>query len=391
MKLRHILLVITLVCFTVSLTAQTRRRSTTAPGTTAPKLEDLPKRPLDTIPTSDPETKIILFSNNTWSYYRPSLERLDSLPVYTQHWDTTGVFAYRDIAYNDLPPVVELKLVDDLTQFKSPVTGKVLSKYGPRRRRNHNGVDIPLRPGEPVYATFDGRVRYAKYNTGGYGNLVIVRHRNGLETWNAHLSKLNVKPNDYVKAGQVIGFSGNTGRSRGPHLHYEMRYQDQTFDPEFIVDFETGQLKYQTFALEKSFFNIHSRASEILEEEDEYDPAPADLQRQRRQHLAGYPRPNRRSPAEREKKRPYSKKTGRHQFQRSNLSHHQVRGHARKTGYPLRRNDRPDMPAERHYTQYRTPIGKEIANQIAALFPIRQKQEANLSRGSPLYLFRPFY
>ena len=271
MKLRHILLVITLVCFTVSLTAQTRRRSTTAPGTTAPKLEDLPKRPLDTIPTSDPETKIILFSNNTWSYYRPSLERLDSLPVYTQHWDTTGVFAYRDIAYNDLPPVVELKLVDDLTQFKSPVTGKVLSKYGPRRRRNHNGVDIPLRPGEPVYATFDGRVRYAKYNTGGYGNLVIVRHRNGLETWNAHLSKLNVKPNDYVKAGQVIGFSGNTGRSRGPHLHYEMRYQDQTFDPEFIVDFETGQLKYQTFALEKSFFNIHSRASEILEEEDEYD------------------------------------------------------------------------------------------------------------------------
>ena len=271
MKLRHILLVITLVCFTVSLTAQTRRRSTTAPGTTAPKLEDLPKRPLDTIPTSDPETKIILFSNNTWSYYRPSLERLDSLPVYTQHWDTTGVFAYRDIAYNDLPPVVELKLVDDLTQFKSPVTGKVLSKYGPRRRRNHNGVDIPLRPGEPVYATFDGRVRYAKYNTGGYGNLVIVRHRNGLETWNAHLSKLNVKPNDYVKAGQVIGFSGNTGRSRGPHLHYEMRYQDQTFDPEFIVDFETGQLKYQTFALEKSFFNIHSRASEILAEEDEYD------------------------------------------------------------------------------------------------------------------------
>lgn len=193
MKLRHILLVITLACFTVSLTAQTRRRSAPAPGTTAPKLEDLPKRPLDTIPTSDPETKIILFSNNTWSYYRPSLERLDSLPVYTQHWDTTGVFAYRDIAYNDLPPVVELKLVDDLTQFKSPVTGKVLVEIRSRRRRNHNGVDIPLRPGEPVYATFDGRVRYAKYNTGGYGNLVIVRHRNGLETWNAHLSKLNVK------------------------------------------------------------------------------------------------------------------------------------------------------------------------------------------------------
>ena len=97
-------------------------------------------------------------------------------------------------------------------------------------------------------------------NTGGFGNLVIVRHPNGLETWHAHLSKLNVQVNEYVKTGQVIGFSGNTGRSRGPHLHFEMRYCDQTFDPEFIIDFPTGCLKYHTFALEKSFFNIHSRA-----------------------------------------------------------------------------------------------------------------------------------
>ena len=284
--------------------------------------------------------------------------------------------------------MVELKLVDDLTQFKSPVTGKVLSKYGPRRRRNHNGVDIPLRPGEPVYATFDGRVRYAKYNTGGYGNLVIVRHRNGLETWNAHLSKLNVKPNDYVKAGQVIGFSGNTGRSRGPHLHYEMRYQDQTFDPEFIVDFETGQLKYQTFALEKSFFNIHSRASEILEEEDEYD-LPLLTSNDSGDSTSQDILDQIAEAQQKEKKSGRTAKTGRHQFQRSNLSHHQVRGHARKTGYPLRRNDRPDMPAERHYTQYRTPIGKEIANQIAAPFPHPTKTRSEPLTGGFASLFIP--
>ncbi len=250
------------------------------PGTAAPrrpvkhvtpKLEDLPQRALDTLDTSDPETKVILYSNNTWSYYRPSLQALDELPVYREHWDTTQVFAYRSIELADLPPVTDLKLISSLSDFHYPVMGKVLSKYGRRGRRNHNGVDIPLQIGEPVYATFDGRIRYSKYNTGGFGNLVIIRHRNGLETWYAHLTKRNVETEQYVKAGQIIGFIGSTGRSRGPHLHYEMRYCDQTFDPEFIVDFETGQLRYQTFALEKSFFNINSRASDQLEEDDEWD------------------------------------------------------------------------------------------------------------------------
>lgn len=241
------------------------------PSYTTPKLEDLPQRAIDTLDTPDPETKVILYSNNTWSYYRPTLQALDELPVYKEHWDTTQVFAYRSIELADLPPVIDLKLISSLSDFHYPVMGKVLSKYGRRGRRNHNGVDIPLQIGEPVYATFDGRIRYSKYNTGGFGNLVIIRHRNGLETWYAHLTKRNVEPEQYVKAGQIIGFIGSTGRSRGPHLHYEMRYCDQTFDPEFIVDFETGQLRYQTFALEKSFFNINSRASDQLEEEDDWD------------------------------------------------------------------------------------------------------------------------
>ena len=271
MNFRYLITVSLLFVLTATtLHGQSRRRRPVVPATL--HIEDLPQQPLDTLATDDPETRIIIFSNNTWRYYRPALKVRDSLPVYMQHWDTSQVFAYKSIAYEDLPSVVDLNLVKDLSGFKAPVVGSVLSKYGPRGRRNHHGVDIPLKIGEPIYAAFDGKIRYAKYNTGGFGNLVIVRHENGLETWHAHLSKLNVKVNDYVKCGQVIGFCGSTGRSRGPHLHFEMRYCDQTFDPEFIVDFQTGQLKYQTFALEKQFFNIHSRASEILEEDDDDFP-----------------------------------------------------------------------------------------------------------------------
>ncbi len=236
---------------------------------TAPKLEDLPRVPLDTLSTADSTTKIIIYANNTWSYYRPGDNPLDELPVYRNNWDTTQVFADRTIELSDLPSHVNLPLVVSLNEFHYPLRGKVFSPYGPRGRRNHNGVDLPLKVGEPVYATFEGKVRYAKYNGGGFGYLVILRHKNGLETWYAHLSKLNVRPNDYVKAGQVIGFGGSTGRSRGPHLHFEVRYCDQTFDPQRLFDFEAGSLKYMTFALEKAYFNIHSRASDQLEEDDD--------------------------------------------------------------------------------------------------------------------------
>lgn len=249
--------------------AAPKKRKKTASTHVAPKLEDLPQRPVDTLQTSDPQTKVIIFSNNTWSYYRPGLAaEMKNLKVYREHWDTTQVFAYRTIELASLPSVVELKLFDDLSRFHTPIQGKVFSKYGPRGRRNHNGVDVPLKTGEPIYAAFDGRVRYSKYNTGGFGNLVILRHPNGLETWHAHLTKRNVEAGEYVKSGQVIGFGGNTGRSRGPHLHFETRYCDQTFDPERLFDFETGQIRYQTFALDKRYFNIHSRASDQLEEDD---------------------------------------------------------------------------------------------------------------------------
>lgn len=234
--------------------------------------EKLLKNPIDTINANDGSSKkIILLSNGTWKYYEPGLkERLDDCSFLHTHWDTTSLFCWKDVSLNDLPTLIDLRIIDSLEQYHYPVMGNVYSKYGMRKRHVHNGVDIsPLTVGTALYATFEGRVRYAKYNTGGYGYLVIIRHPNGLESWYAHLCKIVCSVGDYVSAGQIIGYSGNTGRSSGPHLHFELRYKDQTFDPEFLIDFPTGNLKFQTFQLERKFFNIHSRASEMLEEDDD--------------------------------------------------------------------------------------------------------------------------
>ncbi len=230
-------------------------------------LESVIRVPMDTIPAQEPGRFIVLYTNNTWEFYLPELIKSAQIDIMNNEWDTTRLFSYRNTKLEDLPDVVELSLVGDLGDFHSPIVGRVFSRYGPRTRyRNHNGVDIPLKVGEPIYSTFDGRVRIAEYNSGGFGYLVIVRHSNGLETYSGHLSRLNVKSGDYVVAGQVIGFGGNTGRSSGPHLHYEIRYKDHAFDPERLIDFETGTLRYTTFALEKGYFNIRSRESEELEE-----------------------------------------------------------------------------------------------------------------------------
>lgn len=265
---RFFIAAIALLTISVTLYGAPRRRSKKVH--VPPKLEELPKLPMDTIDTKEEGVKVIIFSNNTWSYYYPTkATEYAGNSVFNNFWDTTQVFAYKGVELIDLPKSIDLKLIDNDSDFHYPVKGRVYSVYGPRGRRNHNGVDIPLKMGEPVYSIFEGKVRYSRYNKGGFGNLVIVRHPNGLESWYAHLTRCNVAVNDVVKAGEVIGFGGSTGRSRGPHLHFELRYTDQTFDPQRLLDFENGRLKYNNFVLEKSFFNIHSKASDQLIEDDD--------------------------------------------------------------------------------------------------------------------------
>lgn len=108
------------------------------------------------------------------------------------------------------------------------------SNYGWRRRRMHRGVDLSLHIGDTIRAAFSGKVRLTRYERRGYGYYVIIRHGNGLETIYGHLSKFLVKPDQIVKVGEPIALGGNTGRSTGPHLHFETRYLGMDINPNKI-------------------------------------------------------------------------------------------------------------------------------------------------------------
>lgn len=156
---------------------------------------------------------------------------------------------------DSLPDEIRISLVSDSSGFCFPVKGIITSPYGWRWNRPHRGTDIRLNTGDPVRCAFDGVVRIARA-MGAYGNLIVVRHHNGLETVYGHLSKINVKPMQVVKAGNIIGLGGSTGRSTGPHLHFEVRFQYEPIDPEWILDFSTYSLRSKRLHLDKSYFGI---------------------------------------------------------------------------------------------------------------------------------------
>ena len=110
----------------------------------------------------------------------------------------------------------------------------------------HEGIDFTAPIGTEIYATGDGVVKTFEYSRGGYGNMIIINHGFGYETVYAHMSKMNIKPGQKVKRGQVIGFVGNTGKSTGPHLHYEVRKNGTAIDP---INFFFNDITPQEYAL----------------------------------------------------------------------------------------------------------------------------------------------
>lgn len=222
---------------------------------------------IDTLATGNSALSIVLFNDNTWRYILAEDYKNDP-EVFNDHWNTTATNAYADVKLDSLPESTVIRLVDSLESYHYPYIGRITSRYGPRRGRAHQGIDMGLKVGDPIYATFDGKVRMSKA-AGDYGNLVIIRHNNGLETYYAHLSQRDVEVGDWVVAGQQIGLGGSTGRSTGPHLHYEVRYRGQSFDPERIIDFSNGNLRRDELLLRRRHFSIYAKYEQDFGDEEE--------------------------------------------------------------------------------------------------------------------------
>ena len=169
--------------------------------------------------------------------------------IYTEGWESDHVNPYKNAV---IPATKDL----DVSKYAMPVPGIVTSRYGyrPRFRRMHKGIDLRLSTGDTVRAAFSGKVRLTKYERGGYGFYVVLRHDNGMETVYGHLSRFLVKPDQRVEVGQPIALGGSTGHSTGPHLHFETRFMGIAINPEAIFDFENQTTHTDVYTFNKNTY-----------------------------------------------------------------------------------------------------------------------------------------
>ena len=169
--------------------------------------------------------------------------------IYTEGWNSRSVNPFKESQVPD-------REVLNVRGYHTPHPGRGSSPYGYRARfgRMHKGVDISLKLNDTIYAAYDGKVRLTNYEPKGYGNYIILRHPNKLETVYGHLNKILVKPNQVVKAGQPIGLGGSTGRSTGPHLHFETRFMGYAINPAAIINFSNGTVHTDTYTFSKQTY-----------------------------------------------------------------------------------------------------------------------------------------
>ncbi|HEX8547071.1 MAG TPA: M23 family metallopeptidase, partial [Cytophagaceae bacterium] len=159
-----------------------------------------------------------------------------TIAEYFAIWDSRTINPYKKDG-SKFDDTLSIALYDSLSGFNWSMPLSLCastSEFGMRHTRWHYGIDLDLETGDPVLATFDGIVRISHNDPGGYGNYVLLRHYNGLETLYGHLTRPEVQIGQLVKAGDMIGLGGNTGRSSGSHLHFEVRYEGHAINPEHL-------------------------------------------------------------------------------------------------------------------------------------------------------------
>jgi murein DD-endopeptidase MepM/ murein hydrolase activator NlpD len=171
-------------------------------------------------------------------------------------WEINNLFPEKDMLKMKGDTSVTLMLEGDKRgEYFHPCNGPVTSNFGWRDSTQHNGIDLDLNKGDKVAAAFDGMVRVAR-NYGGFGNVIIIRHYNGLETVYAHLSRIKVKPGQVIVAGQVIGLGGSTGHSTGSHLHFEVRFKGVPINPKYLISFSQQKLLCDELTIRKTKWGL---------------------------------------------------------------------------------------------------------------------------------------
>ena len=191
------------------------------------------------------------------SYYNTLISTTDSTKTvrlsdlnFYEDLDESIIFPPANAADISESVVIEIEN-ENLSLFTVPRAGVVTSLYGWRDKRMHKGIDVDLNKGDQVVSCFDGKVRIAE-RRGGYGNVVVIMHPNGLETVYAHLSKIKVKEGQVVLSGQLIGLGGSTGHSTGSHLHFEVRYKSHALNPATFISFDDNKLMDNVIVLKKT-------------------------------------------------------------------------------------------------------------------------------------------
>ncbi|MBQ8462865.1 MAG: peptidoglycan DD-metalloendopeptidase family protein [Prevotella sp.] len=181
--------------------------------------------------------------------------------IMNEVWEAPATDLYEEWSnsYTHVPANLPDSFRIDLRDFCMPTPSRVItSNFGARWGRQHKGLDIKVYIGDTIRAAFSGKVRVVKYEARGYGKYVVIRHPNGLETYYGHLSKQLVSENQEVRAGDVIGLGGNTGRSTGSHLHFETRLAGVALNPAIMFDFKNQDVIGDEWTFRRSTYNHES-------------------------------------------------------------------------------------------------------------------------------------